>query len=215
MNTKVLLPIAVAVALTACSSTKTVTNGDEPIRNQKLSTSFPTDGIKIETNCAWYKPWKSAGDCEVTAVETTATAPTNGATVNNRRSALIHATQNAKANFVHFTNEKLDSTRVNTTIAKNIEKASDKLNSKGDDGKVVEMTDEEASKTHSVRENSNDTAHHLTTTVRTNASSMLRGFRTIKQDVVGDQEVSVTLRWDVTSDAVAQQLYTRFNGQSK
>ena len=51
----------IAVAITGCSTA--VTNSNEQIRNQKLSTSFVGEGIRIETNCAWYKPWKN--DCEI------------------------------------------------------------------------------------------------------------------------------------------------------
>jgi hypothetical protein len=205
----------IALALVGCSSTKTVTNNDEPIRQQKLSSNFGTkDGvIKVKTDCVWYKPWKS--ECQVVSIESTSTQPTNGSTAQNIKAATIHASNNAKANIAHFLKEEVTSNRVNSTIAKNIEKASDKLNTKGDDGKEVEMTDVEASKTHSVRENSNDTAHHLTTTVRTMAQTNLRGVQTMPPERTGDQEVSVTVVWNLESDAVAQQLYTRFNGQSK
>jgi hypothetical protein len=214
MKSKLSIAI-IALSLSACSSIKNVTNGDEPIRNQKLSSSFASqDGfIKVETDCAWYKPWKSANDCQVTSIQSTATFPTNGNTANNVKTATIHASNQAKANIAHFIKEEVTSSRVTTTIAKNIEKASDKLNSKGDDGKVVEMTDVEASKTHSVRENSNDTAHHLTTTVRSNATTMLRGIKTLSPQRNGDQEISVTVVWDLQSDSVATQLNARFNGK--
>ena len=70
-----LTTIALVSLLAACSSTKSV-NPDEPIRNQKLSTNFTQDNIKIETSCAWYKPWKS--DCEIISIEATASTFTNG-----------------------------------------------------------------------------------------------------------------------------------------
>lgn len=207
-----LATIAAIVSLTACGSMKSVTNGDTAIRNQKLATSFVQEGIKIETDCAWYKPWQSEADCQIVSIESTATATTNGNTVNNRNTALTRAKMKAAANVSHFIKEDVTSSRVTQTIAKNIEKASDKLNAQGNGG-VVEMTDQEASKTHSVRENANDTAHHLTETVRMNSTSILRGFKVAKQEVVGDQEVSVTIRWDKTTEAVSNQLARKFGAQ--
>jgi len=204
-----LASVAVILSLTACGSMKSVTNSDEQIRNQKLATSFVSEGIKIETDCAWYKPWKSDADCEIVSIESVGTAPTNGNTTNNRKTALVHAGQNAKANIAHFIREDITSTRVTSTIAKNIEKASDKLNAKS--GGTVEMTDEEAKKTHSVRENANNTAHDLTQTVRANSVAVLKGFKIIKQEVVGDQEVAVTIRWDKQSEATANRLARKFS----
>jgi hypothetical protein len=203
---------AVILSLVACGSTKPVTNADEQIRNQRLSTSFVQEGIKIETDCAWYKPWKSDADCEIVSIESVGTAATNGATTNNRKTALVHASNNAKANVSHFIREDITSTRVTSTIAKNIEKASDRLGAKNN-GAVVEMSDEEAKKTLSVRENANDTAHQLTQNVRVNSVAVLKGFKVIKQDVVGDQEVMVTIRWDKQSEATANRLARKFSQQ--
>ena len=192
-------------ALAGCSTVRT--NTDEPIRNQKLSTSFTQEGVKIETNCAWYTIDKS--NCEVIAIESVGTATTNGNTSNNRNTALTRAELRAKANVRHFLQEEITSSRVNTTIAKNVEKAKDVVNVKST-GEVT-MTDQEAKESNSsVRENSNDTAHQVTETVRANAQGILRGFKDVKQEVTGPQEVSVTIRWDLDSDRTAQQLRKRF-----
>ena len=51
-----------------------------------------------------------------------------------------------------------------------------------------------------------DTAIHLTETVRTSASAMLRGFIKIREEVTGDQEVAVTVRWDLQSNNSRKQL---------
>jgi len=73
------------------------------------------------------------------------------------------------------------------------------------------MTDKEARATNvSVRENSNDTAVQLTTTIRANSTAILRGFKVIKQEVVGAQEVAVTIRWDKTSERTAKLLESKF-----
>jgi hypothetical protein len=204
---KTLTALAITAVLAGCSSTKTVTNGDEPIRNQKLSTSFVAEGVKIETSCAWYKPWKS--DCDIIAIEATGVAATNGNSTNNLRTGLMRAEMQAKANVSHFITEEVTSNRVTTTIAKNIEKAQDKINKGAADGQTVEMTDQEA-KNVSVRENANDTAHNLTNTIRTNSRSILRGFKVASQDITGDQEVKVVVRWDLESDRAANMLRKKF-----
>ena len=197
----------IAVAITGCSTA--VTNSNEQIRNQKLATSFVGEGIRIETNCTWYKPWKN--DCEIVSIEAVATAPTFGNTVPNRKNALTVAEMHAGANVSHFIKQNITSSRVTTTIAKNVEKARDKLNTNHGDHEVVEMSDKEAKGSNvSVRENSNDTAVQLTTTVRSNSSAILSGFKVIKQEVVGPQEVAVTIRWDKDNERTAKILQSKF-----
>jgi hypothetical protein len=88
---------------------------------------------------------------------------------------------------------------VQTTIAKNLEKATDKVNSGKADENPVEMTDKEA-KAISSRENVNDTVVQLTETIRTSSGAILKGFIKIDERVVAEQEVSVTIRWDIDSD---------------
>ena len=203
-----LLALVAALAITGCSTTA-VTNSNEQIRNQKLSTSFVGEGIRIETNCAWYKPWKE--DCEIVSIEAVATQPTGGNTGHNRGTGFVVAELKARANVSHFIKENITSSRVTSTIAKNVEKARDKLNTPNGDHDVVEMSDKEAKATNiSVRENSNDTAVQLTTTVRANSSATLTGFRVVKQEVVGAQEVAVTIRWDKTSERTARLLESKF-----
>jgi hypothetical protein len=73
-------------------------------------------------------------------------------------------------------------------------------------------TDAEKDTNFSVRENSNDTAYQLQETIRVNASGILRGFKVVKQEVVGAQEVSVTIRWDKDSERTANQLRKKFGG---
>lgn len=211
MKSKLALAVLVSAVLTGCGTTKFSEN-DGPIRSQKLATSFTQEGITIETDCAWYKFDKS--DCNVISIESRATTDTNGNTTANRNTALTRATLKAKANVRHFLNEQISSTRVNTTIAKNIEKASDKNKTTGNSTEVVGMTDKEADaeNNYSVRENSNNTAHQVTETVRANAEGILRGFRVVKQEVVGNQEVAVTIRWDLNNDKAASQLRNRFGG---
>jgi len=209
MNFK-LLALVTALSLAGCSSMKRGEGEFDQIRNQKLSTSFKQDTIRIETDCAWYSWDKS--NCAITSIEAVGTASSNGNTDNNRRIALIRAGDRARANVRHFIQEDVSSNRVTNTLAKNVEKASDRMKSRTTTGEVVAMSDSDAEKdtNHSVRENSNDTAYQLNETIRVNAQGILRGFRVSKQEVVGQQEVSVTIRWDKESEQVTNQLRKKF-----
>lgn len=195
---KTLFIVAVAVALTACSSTKLGT----PVGDQKLATSFVNESIKIETKCSWFG---MGSDCQLVAIEAVGTAPSFGGTVNNRKNALTRAEMRAKANVAEFLDNQVSTNRVQTTIAKNIEKASDKVREGRNDGQTVEMTDTEA-KNISLRENANDTVVTLTETLRSSSQAILRGFRKVNEKVVGDQEVAVTIRWDIESNNTRSQL---------
>jgi hypothetical protein len=196
--------LVIAVSLTACSSMKTSngTNTSTPIANQKLSTSFVGEKIKLETKCSWFS---FGSNCEVVAIEATGTAPSFGNTTSNMRHALTRAEMKAQAQVARFLNEEVTSDRVKKTIAKNIERATDKVNSGKADDSTVEMTDKEAGNI-SLRENNNDTVVTLTETVRTSAKSILSGFVKIDEKVIGDQEVAVTIRWDIESGTSRKQL---------
>ncbi len=200
MNLK-LSCLALAITIAGCSS-KPVVNTDEPIRNQKLTTSFTEDNVKIETNCVWYKPWKS--NCDIIAIEATASAWTNGASSVQVNEARKVARSEALANVSHFIRTQVTSSRVTTVIAKHIEKAKDLSN-----GQESELTDKESKNLNS-RENSNDTARTVTRTIKENSESVLRGFRTVKEEKTGNQEVSVTVRWDLESDRAAKMLQKKF-----
>lgn len=196
--------IVLACTLAACSSTKTV-NPDEPIRNQKLTTSFTEDNIKVETNCAWYKPWQS--ECQIVAIEATASAWTNGASTVQVNEGRKVARSEAYANVAHFLRNQVTSTRVTNVLAKHMEKAQDNFSANGAES---EMSDKEAKNTSkTVRDNTNDTVRTVTRTVRENSEVMLRGFKVIKEEKVGQQEVSVTIRWDNDSDRAARYLLKR------
>ena len=195
---RVLLIAAVASLMTACSSVKLGT----PIGEQKLSTNFVSEKIKIETKCDWFG---MGSDCKITAIESIGTDSSYGGSAVNRKNALTRAEMRAKSNVAMFLNDQITTDRVQTTIAKNIEKATDKVREGNMDGQTVELTDKEA-KNMSLRENNNHTAVTLTETIRTSASAILRGFVKVKEEVVGAQEVAVTVRWDLQSNNSRKQL---------
>lgn len=199
--------VAIVVLLSACSTTKTVdgANSNGPITSQKLSTSFVSEKIKVETKCDWFGLGK---ECRIVAIESTGTAPTFGATTSNRKNAMTIAEMRANGNVSEFLNKEISTSRVNNTIAKNIEKATDKVKSGNTDDKTVELSDKEASNM-SLRENTNDTVVQLTETIRTNSNAILKGFIKVKEEVIGAQEVSVTIRWDLDSELARNQLVNR------
>jgi len=201
-----LVTVAIAIALTGCASTKS--EGEGSVKTQKLSTSFAGEKIKIETSCTWhmFKP----NECDVVAIESTATATSFGNTTNNRKTALTVAEMRANSHVAEFISKDISTTRVTNTIAKNLEKASDKVKSGNNDNKTVEMSDKEAASI-SLRENNNETVHTLTETIRTNSQAILKGFIKIKEDVVGNQEVAVTIRWDKDNERAAETLRRKFN----
>jgi len=200
-----LAAIAIAIAVTGCASTKN--EGEGPVKTQKLATSFAGEKIKIETSCTWHLFRKN--ECEVVAIESTATATSFGNTANNRKTALIVAEMRANANVSEFISKDISTTKVTSTLAKNLEKANDKVKSGNNDSGTVEMSDKEAASI-SLRENNNETVHNLTETIRTNSRAILKGFMKIKEEVVGNQEVLVTIRWDKDSESAAETLRKKF-----
>jgi hypothetical protein len=201
-----LATIAMAIVLAGCGTTKTA-EGEGPVKSQKLSTSFAGEKIKIETSCTWRM--FSKNECELSAIESTATATSFGNTANNRKTALTVAEMRANAQVAEFIAKDISTTRVTSTIAKNLEKANDKVKSGNVDGSTVSMSDKEAASI-SLRENNNETVHTLTETIRTNSQAILKGFMKINEEVTGNQEVSVTIRWDKDSEQAAETLRKKF-----
>lgn len=197
--------MAVVLAVAGCASTKN--EGEGAVKTQKLSTSFAGESIKIETDCAWYKFYKS--ECELVAIESTGTATSFGGTANNRKTALTVAEMRANAQVAEFISKDISTNRVTSTLAKNLEKASDKVKSGNADTKAVEMTDKEAA-TVSLRENNNETVHQLTETIRTSSQAILKGFVKINEEVTGNQEVKVTIRWDKGTERTSDLLRKKF-----
>lgn len=206
---------AIILSLTACGSLgKFNSNGDEQIRNQKLQTSF-NDGLKIDTNCSWFKSDES---CEFVSFEATVTVPSNGGTGANAHTAKIRAEMQAKAKIAHYLDERIDSNIITTTVAKNIEKAKDSLKTKsGDNEDVVTMTENEAKATPgkniSFRENSNDTAYGVTQTVRSFAATKLQGCTT-KFSADG-QDMTAVVFCSKKNQVIAKKAHATFNGGTK
>lgn len=208
---RVLLVTAIALTLSACGSVN-LNKADNPgsmtpIHSQKLSSNFTRKGIKLEFDCGTISSWTSGcNKAEPTAIEVTAYAPSYGNSENNRENAFRVAEMRAKAKLRHFIQEDVSSSQVKTVIAKNIEKANDRIKQRISANEEVNMTDDEATKetNWAVRENTNDTVQTLTETVRINAAGILRGVRSIDEKVVDRQTVQVTIRWDRDGERASQ-----------
>lgn len=212
---RVLLVSAVALLLGACSSTKLSKAEDPgsmtPIHSQKLTSNFTRKGIKLEFDCSFGTGMFGVTDAicnktDIKAIEVTAYAPSYGNSENNRENAFRIAEMQAKAKLRRFINEDVSSSQTRTVIAKNIEKANDRIKQRISANEEVSLTDDEATKetNWAVRENTNDTVQTLTETVRVNAAGILRGVKTVDERIVDRQTVQVTIRWDKDSERASE-----------
>jgi predicted outer membrane protein len=214
---KLLTSICAAILLVGCASTKNDTTVAQPqitaLSAQKLTTSFKRQGVKLEWSCFWGTGWseKTCVRGEVKAIEVTAYATSNGNSENVRELAFRVAETQAKAKLRHFISEDIYSSRVINTLSKNLEKANDRIKTRID-GDAVSMSDDEASKdtNWAIRENTNDITRTVVEVVRANAQGILRGVYVTEAKVVDRQTVSVTIRWDKTSNDFSKSLQRQF-----
>ena len=146
---RVLLVSAIAVLLSACGSTK-VTKAEDPgsmtpIHSQKLTSNFKRKGVKLEFDCSFGTGMFGTTDAvcsktDIKGIEVTAYAPSFGNSENNREQAFRVAEMRAKAKLRHFINEDVASSQVKTVIAKNIEKANDRIKQRISTNEEVSMT---------------------------------------------------------------------------
>jgi hypothetical protein len=215
------LTLAVVISLAACSTTKPSPSIDggqiTAINAQKLTTNFKRKGVKIEWECAWGTGMLGLSESmcikgAIKAVEVTAYATSNGNSENNRETAFKVAEMKAKGKLRQFIKEDVNSSSVQHAMAKNVEKANDRIKNRIKTDEDVEMSEEEAAKdtNFAIRENSNDTVRTLTENIRTEASGILRGIQVHEEAVVDRQTVSVTLRWDKESESAAAYFNKKF-----
>lgn len=211
--------IALVAGLVGCSSAPTRTSDAPqitPVQSQKLSSNFARKGIKLEFECKWY----SVANCdkaEPTAIEVTATAVSFGNSESNRETAFHVAEMNAKAKLRRFIQEDISTSSVTNTISKNIEKANDRIKQRINNGEEVTMSDTEAAQdtNWAIRTNTNDVTRTVTETVRVSAVGILRGIKTVDEQIVDRQTVQVTIRWDRGSDQASQFFNKKFMTTNK
>lgn len=218
---RALLVTAIALALSACSSTKSTNKAEDPgsmtpVYAQKLSSNFKRKGIKLEFDCGTVSSWvSSCNKAEPTGIEVTAYAPSYGNSEVNREQAFRVAEMNAKAKLRKFIHEDVATSETKQVISKNIEKANDRIKQRINANEEVNMTDDEATKetNFAIRENTNETVQNLTETIRVNAAGILRGVYVKDEVVVDRQTVQVTIRWDKNSENASQYFRNTWRSQ--
>lgn len=218
---RALLVTAIALALSACSSTKSTNKAEDPgsmtpIYAQKLSSNFKRKGVKLEFDCGTVSSWTSGcNKAEPTGIEVTAYAPSYGNSEVNREQAFRVAEMNAKAKLRRFIHEDVATSETKQVLTKNIEKANDRIKQRINANEEVNMTDDEATKetNWAVRENTNETVQNLTETIRVNAAGILRGVYVKDEVIVDRQTVQVTIRWDKQSEGASQYFRNTWRSQ--
>jgi hypothetical protein len=212
------LILSIFIPLTACGTlnepNKTVPVSVTAIQEQRLSTNFRKEGIKID--------WTMTG--ELKSVEVTGYAPAAGNTEFEHDNAFDAAELDAKAKLVRFLREGITSSRVANTMSKNVEKAHDKTRNKikGGEDDVVAMSDVEAAapvakdkdageNNIAIRENINQTTRTVIKKISEESNSILGGVFIKDTDIMsGGRMVKVVIRWDRDSQKAVETLRKNF-----
>ena len=195
---KSLVVVAVALALGACASKPPKV---DTVREEELSTDFVAEGIKVTSSGCGTVSKMFGRTCKIVRIESTATAPTNGGTNNNRESGMIVACDKALANVSHWMSQRVESDRTTRRVstASEVSQSRESQSSNRD----------EAKSESSNRENGNDIKTEVTTVVRVNSKRYLTGWFTVNQEVVGKQEVKCVKRWDANNTDLLQTFSSR------
>lgn len=217
MNTKVLSALSLAVLLGACATKVPLTEAPPvtAIGNQKLTSNFTRKGVKVEFDCGFLVPASLCKTGDLSSIEVTAVATSNGNTENNREDAFKVAELKAKAKLRKFIHEDVSTSEVTHVLTKNVEKANDKIKSKIASNEDVTVTDadvDKEDKTNNIalRENANEIARTITEDIRVNAQGILKGVYVLDEKIVDRQTVQVTIRWDKHSEQASNYLNAKF-----
>ena len=193
-----LVVVGVMLALGACSNRPLKV---DTVREEELSTDFVAEGIKVTSSGCGSVSQMLGRTCKVVRIDSTATAPTNGGSNNNRETGMIVACDKALANVSHWMGQSVTSDRNTRRVSESSEVSASKetQNSSRDVGATESSN----------RENANDIKTEVTTVVRVNSKKFLTGWFTVEQDVVGKQEVKCVKRWDATNNALLGTFSTR------
>ena len=159
----------------------------DTVREEELSTDFVAEGIKVTSSGCGAVSKLLGRQCQILAIESTSTAPSNGGTIVNRKNAMDAACSYALANVRHWMGQRVDSTRTveRQGISKEISESKEAQNS----DRAVGASES------SNRENQNNNKVVVTNTIRQQASGFMEGWQPVDQKVVGAQEVSCTVGW--------------------
>ena len=188
-----LVVVSVMLVLGACSNRPVKV---DTVREEELSTDFVAEGIKVTSSGCGKVSQMLGRSCRIVRIDSTATAPTNGGSNNNRESGFIVACDKALANVSHWMGQRVESDRTTRRVGQSTEVSQSKetQNSSRDIG----------SNESSNRENGNDIKTEVTTVVRVSSKKFLTGWFTAEQEVVGTQEVMCIKRWDANNNILLQ-----------
>ena len=187
------------------------------VKQQKLSTYFEDDGIRVNWECIDRNGWTLNLTCSesvIEEIEATVTIPANGGSNFNGTSANQVGQLESMAMIARFISEDITTERVVTLMAQNVEKADDTYRNpiSGTNQNnvsaprlpaVVGITSSEPqaprdpntpNMNFAVRSNINDTVRDLNTVVRGNAQAIMRG-TTFDVDQKDDQLIQITATW--------------------
>jgi hypothetical protein len=189
-----LIMASVLLSLGACATGPAKV---DTVREEELSTDFVAEGVKVTSKGCGTVSKLLGRQCQILAIESTSTAPSNGGTTVNRKNAMDAACGYALSNVRHWMGQRVDSTRTVERVGTSTEISGSKesQNSNRDIG-ATESSD---------RENLNDTKTVVTNTVRQSATGFMEGWQPVRQDVVGAQEVSCTMGWSRKSTDLMKQ----------
>lgn len=187
--------IAVLLALGACSNRPLKV---DTVREEELSTDFVAEGIKVTSSGCSKISQMFGRSCRILQIDSTATAPTNGGSTNNRETGMIVACDKALANVSHWMGQRVDSDRTTRRVSQSTEvSASTETQNSDRDVGATESSN---------RENANDIKTEVTTVVRVNSKRFMTGWFTVEQEVIGKQEVKCVKRWNATNTALLNQV---------
>lgn len=187
--------IAVLLALGACSNRPLKV---DTVREEELSTDFVAEGIKVTSSGCSKVSQLFGRSCKILQIDSTATAPTNGGSTNNRETGMIVACDKALANVSHWMGQRVDSDRTTRRVSQSTEvSASTETQNSDRDVGTTESSN---------RENANDIKTEVTTVVRVNSKRFMTGWFTVEQEVIGKQEVKCVKRWNATNTALLNQV---------
>ena len=193
---KSLIVVAVALALAGCNKSAKV----DTVREEVLSRDMVTPEIEVTySGCGLLS--KAVGrDCRIVRIDSVATAASNGGTTMLRDSAFKRACDTALANVSHWMGQRVTSDRVTKTTGTNVEQANSNESQNSDQ---AAGNSEEAN-----RSNSNDTRIELVNTIRVQSQKFLSGWKPVRDgsNVIGDQEVKCTQRWEAGDALFIRQL---------
>ena len=187
--------IAVLLALGACSNRPLKV---DTVREEELSTDFVAEGIKVTSSGCSKVSQLFGRSCKILQIDSTATAPTNGGSTNNRETGMIVACDKALANVSHWMGQRVDSDRTTRRVSQSTEVSA---------STETQNSDRDVGSTESSnRENANDVKTEVTTVVRVNSKRFMTGWFTVDQEVIGKQEVKCVKRWNATNSALLNQV---------